>query len=193
MFAAGGSGIMLPIIIVIIIVVVIILVLIGMYNSLVKLRNRVEEAFATMDVYMKKRFDLVPNLVETVKGYASHESATLEKVVQARSMIQSAGTPEQRMQGEAALTTTLRSLFAVAEGYPELKANTNFMGLQTELSGIEDEIAQSRKYYNAIVRDYNTKTETFPSMLIANMFKFERKPSFEIADDAERNAPKVQF
>jgi len=193
MFAAGGSGIMLPIIIVIIIVVVIILVLIGMYNSLVKLRNRVEEAFSTMDVYMKKRFDLVPNLVETVKGYASHESATLEKVVQARSMIQSAGTPEQRMQGEAALTTTLRSLFAVAEGYPELKANTNFMGLQTELSGIEDEIAQSRKYYNAIVRDYNTKTETFPSMLIANMFKFERKPSFEIADDAERNAPKVQF
>ncbi|MDR1796911.1 MAG: LemA family protein [Clostridiales Family XIII bacterium] len=184
---------MAGIIIIIIIVVVIALLFVGGYNGLVRLRNRVEEAFSTMDVFMKKRFDLVPNLVETVKGYAKHESATLDKVVQARSMIQSAGTPEQRMQGESALTQTLRSLFAVAEGYPELKASANFMSLQNDLSGIEDEIAQSRKYYNAIVREYNTMTETFPSLIAARLFGFARKPLFELPDEAERTAPQVQF
>ncbi|MCL2493479.1 MAG: LemA family protein [Clostridiales bacterium] len=187
------SGTTIGIIVVVVIVVILVLVFIGMYNGLVRLRNRVEEAFSTMDVYMKKRFDLVPNLVETVKGYAAHERGTLDEVTQARSMIQNAGTPEQRMQGESMLTNTLRSLFAVAENYPDLKANMNFMDLQKQLSGLEDEIAQSRKYYNAIVRDFNTKCETFPSVIAAKMFHFERKPSFELPDEAEREAPKVQF
>jgi LemA protein len=180
-------------IIIVLIVVIVIIALIAMYNRLVKLRNMVEEAFSTMDVYMKKRFDLIPNLVETVKGYAGHEKATLDSVVRARSGIQNAGTPEQRMQAESELTGTLRTLFSVTEAYPDLKANTNFVSLQRDLSHIEDEIAQSRKYYNAIVRDYNTKTETFPSAIIASMFRFVRKPSYEIGNTAEREAPKVQF
>jgi LemA protein len=164
-----------------------------MYNNFVRLRNRVEEAFSTMDVYMKKRFDLVPNLVETVKGYAAHESGTLDRVTSARSMIQSAVTPEQKLQGETMLTSSLRSLFAVAENYPDLKANANFMELQGELSKIEDEIAQSRKYYNAIVRDFNTATETFPSVIVARMFGFARRPMFEVDDEQERQAPEVRF
>jgi LemA protein len=183
----------IPLIIVIVIVVILVIALVAMYNNFVRLRNRVEEAFSTMDVYMKKRFDLIPNLVETVKGYAAHESGTLDKVTSARSMIQSATTPEQRLQGESMLTSTLRSLFAVAENYPDLKANQNFMELQGELSKIEDEIAQSRKYYNAIVREFNTACETFPSVIVARMFRFERKPMFEVDDEQERTAPKVQF
>jgi len=187
------SGTAIAFIIIAVIIVILVLVFIGMYNGLVGLRNRVEEAFSTMDVYMKKRFDLVPNLVETVKGYAAHERGTLDEVTKARGMIQNAGTDEQRMQGESMLTNTLRSLFAVAENYPDLKANANFIDLQRQLSGLEDEIAQSRKYYNAIVREFNTKCETFPSLIVANMFHFERKPSFELPDESERETPKVQF
>jgi LemA protein len=185
--------ILIILIVIILIVVIFFIACISMYNGLVKLRNLAEEAFSTMDVYLKKRFDLIPNLVETVKGYAGHEKATLDSVVRARSGIQNAGTPEQRMQAESELTGTLRTLFSVTEAYPDLKANTNFMSLQRDLSHIEDEIAQSRKYYNAVVRDYNTKTETFPSGMIATMFRFARKPSYEIANTAEREAPKVQF
>jgi LemA protein len=183
----------LPLIIIAVVVIILVIAFIAMYNTFVRLRNRVEEAFSTMDVYMKKRFDLVPNLVETVKGYAAHERGTLDEVTSARSMIQSATTPEQRMQGESMLTNTLRSLFAVAENYPDLKANANFMDLQNQLSRLEDEIAQSRKYYNAIVREFNTATETFPSVIIARMFRFERKPMFEMDDEAERKAPQVRF
>jgi LemA protein len=183
----------LPLIIVVVIVLILVIALIAMYNNFVRLRNRVEEAFSTMDVYMKKRFDLVPNLVETVKGYAAHERGTLDEVTSARSMIQNATTPEQRMQGESMLTNTLRSLFAVAENYPDLKANANFMDLQNQLAQLEDEIAQSRKYYNAIVREFNTATETFPSVIVAKLFRFERKPMFEVDDEAERKAPQVQF
>ncbi|MDR3224760.1 MAG: LemA family protein [Clostridiales Family XIII bacterium] len=193
MSATIGLSAFLPIIIIGIIVIILVIALVAMYNNFVRLRNRVEEAFSTMDVYMKKRFDLIPNLVETVKGYAAHESGTLDRVTSARSMIQSATTPEQRLQGESMLTGTLRSLFAVAENYPDLKANANFMELQGALSKIEDEIAQSRKYYNAIVREFNTSTETFPSVIVAKMFHFERKPMFEVDDEAEREAPKVQF
>jgi len=187
-------GSMIPIIVIVVIVVILLLAFAGMYNGLVGLRNRCEEAFSTMDVYMKKRFDLVPNLVETVKGYAEHERGTFNEVTQARSMIQNAGNDqEQRMKGENMLTNTLRSLFAVAENYPDLKANVNFLDLQQQLSSLEGEIAQSRKYYNAVVRDFNTRCETVPSNIVASMFHFQRKPSYELPDEAEREAPKVQF
>ena len=188
-----ATGIIIAIIVVVVIIVIIVLVFIGMYNSLVKLRNAVEEAFSTMDVYMKKRFDLIPNLVETVKGYAAHEQDTLERVIQARNFAQSAGTPEDIIRGDSQLTGALKSLFAIAENYPQLRANENFMNLQNQLRGVEEDIANSRKYYNGTVRMYNTKTEVFPSSIVAGMFRFTRKPMYEITDAAERENVKVQF
>ena len=187
------TGIIIAIIIVLIIVVVFVLVLIGMYNGLVRLRNAVEEAFSTMDVYMKKRFDLIPNLVETVKGYASHEKDTLERVIKARNFAQSASAPEDRVQGDNQLTGALKSLFAIAEGYPQLRANENFLDLQRQLQFAEQDIANSRKYYNGTVRMYNTKTEVFPNSLVASMFRFGRKPLYELADASERENVKVEF
>jgi len=188
-----ATGIIIAIIVVVVVIVVFVLVLIGMYNSLVKLRNAVEEAFSTMDVYMKKRFDLIPNLVETVKGYAAHEKDTLERVIQARNFAQSAATPEDKIQGDSQLTGALKSLFAISENYPQLCANENFLNLQSQLQNVEEDIANSRKYYNGTVRMYNTKTEVFPSSMIAGMFKFARKPLYEITDAAERENVKVQF
>ena len=176
----------------IIVLAVIALWVIGAFNKFVKLRNIVEEAFSTMDVYMKKRFDLIPNLVETVKGYASHEKGTFESVTKARTAIQEASTVEDRMEAENMLTGTLRTLFAVAEAYPELKANENFMDLQGQLQTVEVDIANSRKYYNATVKEYNTKTEMFPSNIIANIFGLKRKPMFEV-EEAERQNVKVEF
>lgn len=178
--------------IVIVIVIIILFWFIAAYNGFVKLRNLVREAFATMDVYMKKRYDLIPNLVETVKGYAKHEATTLEKVISARNFAASATTVEGRLQGENALTDTLKSLFAIAEAYPDLKANTNFLDLQKQLQGVEGEIANSRKYYNAVVRDYNIKTESFPSSIVASIFNFKHEPMFEIAA-AERENVDVRF
>jgi len=178
--------------IVIIIVVIILFWFIAAYNGFVKMRNMVREAFATMDVYMKKRYDLIPNLVETVKGYAAHESGTLEKVISARNFAANATTVEGRLKGENALTDTLKSLFAIAEAYPDLKANTNFLDLQKQLQSIEGEIANSRKYYNAVVRDYNIKTESFPSAIVASIFSFKHEPMFEIAA-AERENVDVHF
>ncbi len=163
------------------------------YNGFVRMRNGVEEAFSTMDVYMKKRYDLIPNLVETVKGYAAHEQGTFEKVVQARNVAQNATTVEDKMAAENMLTGTLRSLFALAEAYPDLKANANFMDLQNQLQMVEVDIANSRKYYNATVKDYNTKTEQFPSNIIANMFNFQRKTMFELENESERQNVKVEF
>lgn len=163
------------------------------YNGFITMRNRIEEAFATMDVYLKKRYDLIPNLVETVKGYAAHEQGTLEKVVAARNMAASANSMEEKLKGERQLQATLKSLFAVAEAYPDLKANTNFMDLQRQLQKLEDEIASARKYYNAVVKEFNTKTELFPSNLIAGIFHFTRKTMFEVDDQAQRDAVKVQF
>ena len=186
-------AILVPIIIVVVVVVVLILITIGMYNSLVKLRNAVEEAFSTMDVYMKKRFDLIPNLVETVKGYASHEKDTLDSVIRARNFAQTADTPEAKIDGDSQLSGALKSLFAIAEGYPQLRANENFMNLQAQLRTVEEDIAQSRKYYNATVRMYNTKTEVFPSVIVASMFRFVRKPLYEISDASERENVKVSF
>ena len=163
------------------------------YNSFIKLKNMIEEAFSTMDVCLKKRYDLIPNIVETVKGYAAHESSTLEKVVQARNMAQGSKTIEEKIANENALAGTLKSLFAVAEAYPDLKANVNFMDLQSQLKKIEDEIANSRKYYNGVVKDFNTKAESFPSNIIAGIFHFTRRPMFEVDSDEERQNVKVQF
>ncbi|MBR5128632.1 MAG: LemA family protein [Firmicutes bacterium] len=177
----------------IIAVVVIAIIVIGMYNSFIKLKNNCEEAFATMDVYLKKRYDLIPNLVETVKGYATHEKETLEKVIAARNMAQEAGTMEEKLAGENMLAGSLKSLFAVAEGYPDLKANTNFMDLQGQLKAVEEDIANSRKYYNAVIKQFNTKCEMFPSNIIASIFKFEKKPMFEVDAPEERQNVKVSF
>ena len=167
--------------------------LVGIYNGFIKSKNNCEEAYSTMDVYLKKRFDLIPNLVETVKGYAKHESETFEKVVKARSMVGSATTVEERAEAENQLTGTLKTLFAVAEAYPELHANTNFLDLQSQLQKLEGEIAESRKYYNATVKTYNNKVEMFPSSIIANIFGFGRKPMFEVNSEEERQNVKVQF
>lgn len=183
---------LIPIIVAAVIVLIIIWA-IASYNGFVRLRNSIEEAFSTMDVYLKKRYDLIPNLVETVKGYAKHESDTLEHVISARNMAASATTLEERVEKENILQGTLKSLFAIAESYPDLKANTNFLELQGELSRIEDEIANSRKYYNAVVKTYNIKRESFPSTIIGGMFGFDKKPMFEVAGEQEREAVKVQF
>ena len=179
--------------IIFLIVTVVVVWLIVSYNGFVKMRNKTEEAFSTMDVSLKKRYDLIPNYVETVKGYAKHESETLQGVVEARNMAMTASTPEERIQKENILTGSLRSLFAVAENYPDLKANANFAELQRELSDIEDEIAGARRYYNGVVNKFNTKTEVFPSNLVAAMFGFKRKPLYEVNDVAERENVKVSF
>ena len=180
------------IIIPIAIVVIIVIWCISAYNRFITLKNKIEEAFSTMDVYLKKRYDLIPNLVETVKGYAKHESGTFEAVVKARNMAMSATTTEERAQGDNMLTGTLKSLFALAESYPELKANQNFMDLQKQLTAIEMDIVNARKYYNAVVREYNTLREAFPSVIIAGMMSLEKKTLFEIAGEERQNV-KVQF
>ncbi|BDF59366.1 membrane protein [Christensenellaceae bacterium] len=175
------------------IVVIIVIWYIVAYNNFIKMKNSIEEAFATIDVYLKKRFDLIPNLVETVKGYAQHEKGTLEQVTAARSNVANSTTTEERLQNENILTGTLRSLFAVAEAYPDLKANTNFLDLQNQLNMVETDIANARKYYNANVRMFNTKLETFPTNLIARKFKFTKQPMFEVENQQERENVKVQF
>lgn len=180
---------------IIILVVVVILVIwaVASYNGFVKAKNNVEEGFSTMDVYLKKRYDLIPNLVETVKGYAKHESETLENVVKARNMAQGASTVEDQIAGENVLTGTLKSLFAIAENYPDLKANQNFMDLQDQLKQVELDIANARKYYNAVVKIFNNKCEMFPSNILAKIFHFEEKPMFEVTGTEERENVKVQF
>ena len=179
------------------ILVVIILAVVGyvisVYNALVRLRNNAEEGFSTMDVYMKKRYDVIPNLVETVKGYAKHEAKTLEGVMQARYACMSANDPAERAKSENMLSGTLKTLFAVTENYPQLQANENFLSLQANLRDLEDEIANSRKYYNGCVKLLNNKIEVFPSNLVARRYKFEKKVLFEISNQEERIAPKVQF
>jgi len=167
--------------------------LMSAYNSLVAMRNRVDEAFSTMDVYMVKRYDLIPNLVETVKGYAKHESETLEAVVQARNMAAGSKTIDEKAANEASFQGAIGRLFAIAEAYPDLKANASFLDLQNQLKAVEEDIAQSRKYYNGATREYNTTIEKFPSNLVAGMFKFTRRPLFEVTDTAQRQNVKVSF
>ena len=179
--------------VIVLVVVAIIIWAISTYNALIRLRNNAEEGYSTMDVYMKKRYDLIPNLVETAKGYAKHEKEALESVMAARYSCMNASTDADRVAGENMLTQTLGRLFAVTENYPELKANQNFIDLQNQLNNLEDEIAQSRKYYNGCVKILNTKIEVFPSNIIAKAFKFEKKILFEIENKEERKAPKVQF
>jgi LemA protein len=163
------------------------------YNGFVQLQNIVEEAFSTMDVYLKKRYDLIPNLVETVKGYATHESKTLENVIEKRNMAMGAGNMKERQKMEGELTGALKTIFALSESYPDLKANGNFMKLQGQLETIEGDILQSRKYYNGVVRSFNTKCETFPSLIVAKIFSFTQKEYFEITEEKERSNVQVKF
>ena len=164
------------------------------YNRLVRLRYTVDSSWSDIDVQLKKRYDLVPNLVETVKGYASHEKSVFEKVTEARSRAMQATSPEDKAQAENMLGQTLKSLFAIAEAYPELKANTNFLQLQTQLKELEDNIEYARRYYNAVVRDYNTLTQSFPSNLIASKFGFHPREFFELeSPSVERQPVKVSF
>jgi LemA protein len=164
-----------------------------LYNQLVKLRNASESAWSDVDVQLKRRYELIPNLVETVKGYATHEKSAFDAVTKARSQAMQASTPEAKSAAEGGLSTTLKSLFAIAEAYPELKASENFKALQGELANLEDAIQNARRYYNALVRDLNTRCEAFPSNLVANNFGFSKKEYFELDSAAERTAPRVQF
>lgn len=178
------------------VVVVIALAIIGMYNSLVRLKNRVEEAWSDIDVQLKRRYDLIPNLIETVKGYASHEKETLERVVAARNAAmgaQSGGDTKAQAEAENMLSSSLKSIFALSENYPDLKANTNFLELQRELSDTENKIQASRRFYNGNVRDFNTKIEMFPTNIIAGMLGFTKREFFEIEDEKERENVKVSF
>ncbi len=166
-----------------------------MYNRLVRLRNLVEEAWSGISVQLKRRFDLIPNLVETVKGYAGHEKSTLEKVIQLRNAAMSAapGDVVQQAQANAALSQGIKGIFALAENYPDLKANQNFIELQKALETIEDNLQNSRRYYNGCVRDLNTSCETFPSVLIANAFGFQKRDFFEQENPEEAQNIKVSF
>lgn len=185
---------MIPLIIVVAVVLLIAFALIGMYNRLVRLRQNVREAWSAIETELRRRYDLVPNLVETVKGYASHERGTLEAVVQARNAaVANTGSIDSQAQTENTLSGALRQIFALSEAYPDLKANTNFNMLQAQLSEIEERIAQSRRFYNANVRDLNTSVQSFPASLIAGNFGFEAEPYFEIDDAAARQPVAVKF
>jgi LemA protein len=168
---------------------------ITIYNSLVGLRNQVKEAWAQVDVQLKRRFDLIPNLIETVKGYMHHERETLEAVTQARAAIAGAGAGnlDARAEAEGGLTAALGRLFAVAESYPDLKASTNFLALQEELTSTENKIGFARQYYNQAVMQFNNRIQMFPGNIIAGMFNFKTGDFFELKDEAQREAPKVQF
>ena len=169
---------------------------IGTRNDFVRLKNKVKEAWATIDVYLKKRYDLIPNLVETVKGFAKHESETLQKVVAARNIAMQAATPDEKVAAEKGLTNSLRTFFsAVSESYPQLQANANFLDLQNQLKGIESELESSRRYYNGVVKSFNTKLELFPANIVGNRMgeEYKKRPYFELENEVERQNVKVQF
>ena len=175
------------------VVVLLVIVVVLLYNRLVRLRNRVENAWAQVEVQLRRRYDLIPNLVETVKGYASHERATFEEVTKARTAAQEARTVPEQAQAENLLTQAIGRLFAVAEDYPELRATENFQQLQAQLEETEGKIAISRQVYNDAVLTYDTAIETVPTNIVASAFRFEEKPYFEIEEPAAREAPRVQF
>ena len=179
-------------IILIIVVAVLVLYVIATYNKLVKARNKVRDQWAQIDVQLKRRYDLIPNIVETVKGYAKHEKEALEAVIAARSKALSATTPEDEMKADGDVSRALSKLLALTESYPELKANENFLKLQDSLSETEDKIAYSRQFYNDNAKSYRNLVEMFPSNIVAKLFRFEAMPFFE-ASAAEKEAPKVQF
>ena len=175
-------------------VLLVVLILVGMYNSLVRGRNHVRESWSGIDTELKRRYHLIPNLVETVKGYARHEREVLERVIQARTQaVASTGSPAQQAQDENFLVGALRQLFALAEGYPDLKASENFLELQRELAETENRIQASRRFYNANVRDYNNRCEMFPTNMMASMFGFEKSEFFEVESAMERTTPHVRF
>ena len=175
------------------VIVVLVAFLVAVYNSLIKLRNKTEEAWSDIDVQLKRRYDLIPNLVETVKGYAKHENKTFENIATFRSQAMQATNPGEKAKADNMLSDTLKSLFAVSENYPELKANQNFLDLQNQLSVIEETIQQSRRYYNGNVRDFNIKLETFPNNLVAGSFGFKKFDFFEVADAKEKENVEVKF
>ena len=177
---------------IVVIVVLLALYFVSTYNGLVKLRNKVKDQWSQIDVLLKRRSDLIPNLVETVKGYTKHEKDTLEAVINARNKAVSATTPEEEMKASGELSGALNKLFALAESYPDLKANTNFMDLQNNLKETEDKISYARQFYNDAVLKYKNKLEVFPSNIVANMFSFKPEPFFE-ATETERENVKVKF
>jgi len=173
--------------------VIVLLWVIAAYNGLVRRRNRVQESWAQIDVQLKRRYDLIPNLVETVKGYAGHEKETLERVIQARQAGVDATGVAQQAEAENMITAALGRLFALSEAYPDLKANQNFLALQEELASTENKIGFARQYYNGEVRGFNTQTEMFPTSVVAGLFNFHRAEFFELEDAAQREAPQVKF
>lgn len=189
----GGSIVLICIVGFLVVIVVGALFVIGLYNGIQRLVVLVDEAWSGIDVQLKKRFDLIPNLVETVKGYATHENATFEKIAELRSGMMNTQSPEELGKMEGELRSTLKTLFAVAENYPELKANENFVKLQDSLQEIETELEGARRYYNGTVRDLNTKIVVFPNNIIANFLNLRKREFFEIADAAERENVKVDF
>ena len=184
---------MLPIFIMLGVVLLIVLVFIGFYNSLVRLRNQVKNAWSQIDVQLKRRHDLIPNLVETAKGYMTHERETLEGITEARSKAMGAGSVGEKSSAESALSGAMGKFFLVVENYPDLKANQNFLALQEELTSTENKIAFSRQGYNDQVLFYNNKIQMFPSNIVAGMFSFKQEEFFEIEDKAEKAVPKVSF
>ena len=176
-----------------IIIAVVVLIVIGMYNRLVTFRNRCDNAWSQVDVQLRRRYDLIPNLVETVKGYAKHESGVFERVTQARAAAVNAQTVKDQGQAENVLTGALKSLFAVVENYPDLKANQNFLMLQEELAGTEGKVAYARQFYNDNVMKFNMSQQVFPSSIIANMFNFKPRDYFQIEEDAVRGPVMVSF
>jgi LemA protein len=180
-------------IVVLVLLALAVFILAGMYNSLVKLRVQTESSWSDIDVQLKRRHDLIPNLVETVKGYAAHEKGTFENVAKFRSMAMQATSPADKAQAEGQLSTALKSLFAVAESYPQLQASQEFTELQNSLNSIEDNIQNARRYYNAVVRDYNTRVQSFPTNIIAGMFGFQARQFFEMESPADRENVAVKF
>ena len=178
---------------ILIVLVLIVIFVVGMYNSLVRMKVTCDNAWADIDVQLKRRYDLIPNLVETVKGYAGHEKGTLEAVINARNRAMTATGPADKAQAENMLSGALKSLFALSEAYPQLRAVESFTSLQNSLTQIEDALQNARRYYNAVVRDLNTKIQQFPSNIFANMLGFKPREFFEVTAAAEREAPKVSF
>ncbi|MFN7117221.1 MAG: LemA family protein [Saprospiraceae bacterium] len=181
--------------IIVAITVLLILWLVGMYNGFVRLRNKADEAWGGIQIQLKRRYDLIPNLVETVKGYATHEKETFERLVQARNAALQAPSNDVAAQAQAqgAISTALRGVFAIAENYPELRASENFQQLQNALLDVEDHLQNARRYYQATVRDFNNKVETFPSMIIASVFNFQKRPFFELENPEEARNVQVKF
>lgn len=190
---SGGAIAGIIIAIVVVLAIIIAAWAIGARNGFVKLKNTAEEAFATIDVYLKKRYDLIPNLVETVKGYAKHESETLQNVIAARNKAVDATTTAEKIEANANLSNAIKSINIVAEQYPELKANANFLDLSSQLKSIEGDLVNARKYYNGTVKQLNTEKDLFPKSIVANMMHIEKMPYFELDSQEERKNVKVQF